>query len=162
MKKTNVLFIALLGLLLTMTMCKKDEEDNNPPYVGNWETDIFQMQGTNVKMDFDFAATNFVAEISVMLAPNTFAGLLGVKGDVSEMENQTLDVSLTDIGSWDAESNAYDYKNRTSDEVEFNIMYEQFLATTLPKDFDAIYVVEGNTLDLIIPAVQDTINLFRK
>lgn len=162
MKKTNVLIIALLGLLLTMTMCKKDEEDNNPPYVGSWETETFKMQGTDVKMDFDFAATNFVAEISVMLAPNTFAGLLGVKGDVSEMEDQTLDVSLTDIGQWDQDLNAYDYQNRTDDALEFNALYEMFLASMLPKDFEAIYVIGEGTLDLIIPVAQDTINFFRK
>lgn len=161
MKKINVLLIALFGLLITMTMCKKDEE-SNPPYVGSWETEAFKMQGTDVKMDFDFAATNFVAEISVMYAPDAFAGFLGVKGDVSEMENQTLDVSLTDIGQWDQDLNAYDYQNRTDDEIAFNTLYEMFLASMLPKDFEAIYVVEGNTLDLIIPVAQDTINLFRK
>ena len=70
MKKTNVLFIALLGLLVTMTMCKKDED--NPPYVGSWETEEFSMLNANVKLDVDFTTTNLDGEIMLVAGPGLY------------------------------------------------------------------------------------------
>ncbi len=159
MKKTNVLLIALIGLMMTMTMCKKD--DNDPPYVGSWESEEFSMGDVNVKMGYDFTTTNFDGEILVAGGPDIYVGYLGLKGDISEKENQTLDFSITDIGQPDV-TGAYDYKNRVADAGEFDALYNGFLSNQMPKDFEAIYKVTGNELDLYIPAIQDTLELYAK
>ena len=106
--------------------------------------------------------TSFIAEISIMIAVNTYLNLLGVKGNVAEKPNQILGINLTDLGEYDPQSNDYDWKNRTNDAVEFEALYQGYLATSLPKDFDAEYVVTGNRMDLIVAAVNDTIVLFKK
>ena len=102
MKKSSLLLLVTVGLSLIVSNCKKDEED--PPYVGSWESAVFQdpTSGVSSKMTFVFEKSSFLTEVSVMAGPNTFIELLGVQGDIEEKANQTLDVSLTDIGLWDA------------------------------------------------------------
>jgi hypothetical protein len=160
MKKTNLLLISLLGLLLTMTMCKKDDDD--PPYVGSWETDVFTMQEAQVKMDFDFTASNFTGAIRVFITNGVYIDYLGIKGDVTETDNQNLDISLTDLGLYDGDIEDYDYKNRVNDATEFDALYTQYLATSLPKDFLATYEITGDQMDLVIADIQETITLYRK
>lgn len=162
MKNRNVFFVFIVGIALTLTMCSKDE-DTAPPYVGNWETDVFEMVGQTAKMEVDFAETNMLAEVALMVAPNTFINVLGVKGTVEDKPNQVMGVSLTDLGQWDALTNDYDWKNRNNDAAEFEGIYQQMgLAAMIPKDFDADYVISGDNMDLIIDEVNDTINLMRK
>lgn len=160
MKNKNVFFVLIFGVLLTLVMCKKDE-DNPPPYVGEWETETFEMQGMNVKMDFVFTETNFTSETSTTVQ-GIQIGVLGLKGDITEKPNQVLGTSLTDLGLPSA-TGGYDYKNRYDDAAEFEGLYQQMgLAAMIPKDFDAPYEVDGDQLNFIITELQDTINLHRK
>jgi hypothetical protein len=165
MKNKNVIYVLIIGIALTLTMCSKDEK-SAPPYVGNWQTDVFEMQGTNAKMEVEFAETNILAEVAVMVAANTFINILGVKGTVEDKPNQMMDVSLTDLGQWDPVSNDYDWKNRTNDAAEFEGIYQGMgLAAMIPKDFEAEYIIVGDAMDLVFevaPSVTDTINLTRK
>ena len=162
MKKRILLLLVPVIMALVLSQCKKDEED--PPYVGTWESAVFQDPTSQAmsKMTFDFTRDHFLTEISVMVAANTFIEVLGVQGDIEEKANQNLDVSLTDIGQWDAGQNDYDWKNRTDDAAEFEALYQGFLSTSMLKDFTAVYEIDGNQLDLIVAAVNDTIHLFRQ
>lgn len=160
MKNKNVFYVLIIGILLTMVMCSEDENDT-PPYVGEWETETFEMQGLNVKMDFTFTESNFTSETSTAVQ-GIQINVLGIKGDISEKPEQILETSITDIGAPNAQG-GFDYKNRVNDAAEFEGLYQQYgLAGMIPKDFDAKYVVDGNKLDFIITEVNDTINLFRK
>lgn len=161
MGESNLLLCVLMGLAFTLTMCNKEEE--NPPYVGTWESAVFEDPTSHIssKMTFVFEKSSFLAEVSVMVAANSFLELLGVQGDVEELENQTLDVSLIDIGLWDAEANDYAWKNRVDDAADFEALYQGYMSNSMPKDFEAVYEVEGDNLDLIVAAVNDTIHLFR-
>ena len=161
MKKSSLLLLVTVGLSLIVSNCKKDEED--PPYVGSWESAVFQdpTSGVSSKMTFVFEKSSFLTEVSVMAGPNTFIELLGVQGDIEEKANQTLDVSLTDIGLWDAGLNDYTWQNRTENPTEFEALYQGYMANSMLKDFEAVYEIEGDNLDLIVAAVNDTIHLFR-
>jgi hypothetical protein len=165
MKNKHVFALLVLGGILIFSMCSKDD-DKTPPYVGQWETETFEMMGAFAMMDVDFAESNILAEVALMVAANTYVNILGVKGNVAEKSDQILDISLTDLGQWDAASNDYDWKNRTTEPAEFEAIYQQMgLSQMIPKDFEAEYSVVGDELDLIFevaPSVTDTINLFRK
>jgi hypothetical protein len=165
MKAINLHALFLMVLVVTFSSCEK--EDENPAYVGSWETELFTMataaDTVQAKMSFDFAKTSFVTEVSVYVAQaNIYVQMLGVKGSVAEEANQELNVSLTDIGTWNSDANDYNWKNRTSNAAEFEALYQGYLSTSMLKDFDAVYQVDGSNLDLIIAAVQDTINLKKK
>jgi len=67
------------------------------------------MGDVEAKMDFVFTKTNFTDEISVVFG-SVSSNVLGVKGDISEKENQILDISLTDIGEWDPDANLTENK----------------------------------------------------
>jgi len=67
------------------------------------------MGDVEAKMDFVFTKTNFTDEISVVFG-SVSNNVLCVKGDISEKENQILDISLTDIGEWDPDANLTENK----------------------------------------------------
>lgn len=160
MKKRNVFIVLIFGVLLTVVMCKKDE-DVTPPYVGEWVSDQFDMGGILAKMDFVFTESNFTSEISTSIQ-GIQIGVLGIKGDIAEKPNQVLETSITDLGLPNAQG-GYDYKNRDTDAAEFQGIYTQMgLEAMIPEDFDAQYEVNGDDLDFIIPEVQDTIHLHKK
>ncbi|MFO7656482.1 MAG: hypothetical protein R6W78_05390 [Bacteroidales bacterium] len=164
--KTNFFRFFLFAFSLALIMaCEKEEK--NPAYVGLWESNSFSLQtaagAATAKMLFDFDKTGFTNEIFLYAAQvNMYVEMLGVKGSIEEKENQELTVSLTDIGTWDSNQNDYNWKNRTNNGVEFETLYQGYLSTSMLKDFDAVYKVEGDKLDLIIPAVNDTIHLYKK
>ncbi len=163
--KTKNLISLLLIVSAFALIISCDNEDEKPAYVGDWETNVFTMATSadtvEAKMSFVFTETTFVTEVSLFIAQSYYP-MLGVKGSVDEKENQTLTVSLTDIGTWNSGTNAYDWKNRTTNSAEFELLYAGYLSTSMLKDFNAVYQLEGSNLDLIIAAVPDTIHLHKQ
>ena len=164
MKMQKFIPLILLAVTVMFSMCSKDEDPEPLPetYVGEWETDPFEMAGTPapVFMAFDFEETSFVTEVKL---DGLGVGVLGVKGDITPKEDNVIGISLTHLGTPDANSDeGYDYKSRADNEAEFNAIYDTYVAAFMPKDFDAEYEISGNQMDLIIPVANDTIVLFKK
>ncbi len=162
MKKNRFLILLILITAFTLQMCEKTED--LPAYVGNWETLPYKFpvgdQLIDQKMGFDFEKTSFEAQIKNIIQGATI-NFLGVRGSVTNKNDSTLGVELTEIGEFKAATNDYDWKTKVDNEMEFNGLYQGYLSNSLPASFDAIWNIEGDKLELIIPQV-DTISLYKK
>ncbi|MBN1597584.1 MAG: hypothetical protein JW894_04780 [Bacteroidales bacterium] len=164
MKKLLLTGLGFITLILVFSTCKKDDEngEEQPPYVGTWETAVFG-EAPPQQIVFTFTPSAFTAEVFFVIASN-LSEFMGIKGDIDEIDEQTLDVSLTDLGLWDVGLNNYNWQNRTDNPTEFSSIHETYLSGSIPLDFEATYEVEGDDLTLIIDEeeVQDTIYLYRQ
>jgi hypothetical protein len=169
MKNFRIIPLVLVAMAITFSMCSKDDEvtPNNPeaqPYEGSWETAEFQnLVGGSVvmqKMDFDFTDTTFITQVFTIVS-DVEAPSLGVKGDVTPKTENNIHISITDLGLPNQSGN-YDWKNRVNDAVEYQQIYQGFVAAFMPEDFDAMHEIEGDLFDLVIPVAQDTIHLYKR
>lgn len=155
MKSRKLLPLLILSFALVFTMCSKDDDEIEdlidepiiPAYVGSWESGEITLAGQPGKMVFNIDSTSFQVDGKLIIGTVT-ANALGIKGDITVKDENTLSISLTDIGQ--VGEKGYDYKNRVDNPVEFEGLYQALVAAYMPKDFDADYVVDANTLTLTI------------
>lgn len=164
MKIRKLIPLSLVAFALLFTMCTKDESEDGPDYVGEWETDTFpfEVDGATVNAKMDFTIEEFSFEDEVKIVTGSLGiPVLGVKGTIEPKGANILKFAITDLGEAQP-TGGYDYKNIETDAEMFQGIYQAMVASFLPQAFDAEYTIEGDRMDLVIPVASDTIVLYRK
>lgn len=163
MKKTVFLFVTLAAIVFAA--CEK--EDEGAPYTGQWETAVYPsidpltQSEISQQMLFDFEEEAFEANVYNSDSAGNMNVAMGVRGDILNEGASTMNVELTEVGI-NATGRLTWYSKLVPQEEPFFNEYIVLVSSTIPEEFEATYVIDGEKLDLIIPAMNDTIHLFKK
>jgi hypothetical protein len=162
----------LTFFFLLITACEDDDKnEEQAAYTGEWETVVFNnidpMTSAVVKQKLEFTFTNndFETIIKQGNHEDSLATAMGVKGDVQKISETEMNIEMTSIGPNIEGSLVYYSKENEVEKESYETFYTSFLSSMMPEEFNANYYINADAspehMQLIIPAANDTIHLFR-
>ena len=142
--------IAVAILAVFVYACEKDDEDK--PYVGNWESavyDAYSLTGDVVKekMVFNFTNDAFEDQIYQGTTAEALAISAGMKGSVTNPSEGTLQAEINEISLQGGP-----YTDKLTDETAFYQKFNTTLGLSLYEEFTATYSFSNDTMILSLPA----------
>lgn len=159
MKTRKLITLSLMAFALIFTSCDNEEGEDGPAYTGNWETAEFSFGPQTAMMDFTIEEFGFEDDVKIV-EQGIGVKVLGVKGTIEPKGGNTLHFELTDLSS---AADGFEWHNVDSElDPTFEVIYTSQISAFMPQKFDAEYEISGDRMDLIIPAANDTIVLYKK
>ncbi|MCG8697940.1 MAG: hypothetical protein MI922_07795 [Bacteroidales bacterium] len=177
----NYFFLTLMTVLcfsLVFVSCDDEDKEDDKPYAGTWETEAYSsmnfatQQPIKEKMTITFTNSTFEDKISQGASADAMSIATKVKGDVTEISDGSVEVSITGVALGDGT-----YLMKESDLEQFNKAFylkspQAFgIGNVLKEKFTAMYELDGDKMKLILPVknplvegeeLTDTLNLTRK
>jgi hypothetical protein len=145
--------------IICIFSCHKDQ-DSTLPYVGAWQTEVytypFDTLGSliNQRMVFVFTAGSFSDTVNHVLG-YIEEPIYCTNGTLVRLNDNQLSFRTSKLG--EIQGNHIEWI--TSDSILFDSLYISRIPAFLPSQFEAEYIVQGSSLDLIISGTGDTLKL---
>ncbi len=164
----QIVSVLCIGLL-AFYACEKDNTEENKPYFGKWESNVYPLLDFATmdtigyeQMSFDFTNSSFEDQISQGQTPELVVPQLTMGGDIDNPSDNLLDVEINKVIISGAEISI-----STQPEL-FESTFNAYLSSRLNRNFESTYTIDGDVMVLTIPLktpmglVDTPLTLYRK
>ena len=154
--KKSLLFFSVLLALVCIFSCEKESKEENKPYAGKWESNIFPAvnpsNGDTIlqKMSFEFTNTTFTDAIaqSKGITDLNLVVQATIGGTVDNFISDSLKVAINTISLVTGAQ-----ADRLQDPTTFNSLFDLALGSLLYKDFNAgfSFYSDNDSMKLALP-----------
>lgn len=152
-------------IFILVYSCDEETEEAMQAYYGTWQTAVYSSYNLNAQliseqMTFDFKNYEFEDIIAQGDDANSLEFASAIKGAISNITDSTMDIEITDLSVVEGI-----YINKELAPEDFQTAWDNSLGLIMVSEFDAKYIVDGESMQLILPVlynsqeIQDTINL---